>query len=1421
LRALDGEDLAGRQEERQEHLPLNPSNGYIADAGSFLVEMRSPQDLIEGSLVTLKENELTTWSSSGTHLSSFRVDSHHSSVLAAMLRLVAKKWITYSAYVNSCKRSMTEESVEGGEYDVDIGFTIHLSVKLTYDSMNNELGRDLHVLVMHLDTRCPCRSSKEGGLAQELRSLEAFRGALSQLKESDDSVKVSLAQIRCNCFVKDCCWDSLHDNGQNLAPLFRLGSVLLALNNLQHEDVLDETNRNSTPSLMVQRKGCSKSVDLVDGAELELCMYESDVWKRVRVEGVMKNPDGSFNFFADEGSVKQEHRMVDLKRVSGKSSYRMAATDKSNSKPQRGALVSVRWKYSLGARVRKLAGEVVLCGKIVNILRVKRSQSLKYEVRYESGEQEVVSFPHKCFECVEESRGCTFVRDAFVVGMEDQHVLVRYASTTLVERLLLSEVLGVRESIQMPIHVLPDDVLVVLLDQLDPLEELSVAAMTCRSLNNAVQNMIPGLKLTLYGHQRRAVAWMLRRETRPERISNPSVEEFCSKKGKDFYINLCKGVSLSFEAEKEVEDVRGGFLCDEPGMGKTITVLALILKSRSMRGWNFLNADESDRSSSESLGISPGRLTRLSAQALSPTKGVVKFPSRATLIVVPGTLLHHWTYQISAHTKRGTLRLHTVSKSSEILSAKDMSRLDVVLTTFDVLSKQWSLGSPVLGSHRWYQQQRVQSLKQGRYVHDYVGIADFKRKVESAQEETRNGSEFLKVKWRRIILDEGHVMGGTNETNRAMMCSNIDASCRWICTGTPTPNNPGSELMHLYGLMCFLRSKPFANFDVWRQQVVLPFESFDCSAWVRLHAMLSRSMFRSLKADMERLGEIPACKVETTHIRLSRGEQEAYNGLVSIIRRNLILAECDDIRIDSLLHSKNRKYALEAISNMRKACCVTGQFKIAIVKAHLDESVEVMRRGHSLQDKGCDCPGEYFDMNSSKMVDCSDRGGNCPLLADTSCVVPERRIMNVQHAFVPESFSAGRTSLVDQHCCVCDKCNKSSIFPFISPCGHLICLNCVDATAMRVCPICARSFSLRSFADFQPSVEQSNMTWNPSWIDDLSSKVALLLVRLRHFGFLQVHKSQEIWWHNKVLRLAKQTRKHESKSPPQRHPAGKCIVYSNFIETIDNVANSISEAMGGGGNYMRFTANLKRGMLERNDAIQQFRDNPDIQIILIDSAGALGLDLSFVTHVYLLDPIWDKSQEDQVISRAHRLGAKSSITVEKFIATGTVEEIMELWMKEKTLSNASKSGEKHEETGRKRVRNEEQRKATEDKKIRWILTNVKLLPEDQDSSMEASLEAAAMSARHIFATEDAEEAEMNEAVEEEEVLSDLESEGEEEALSRRDFIPADAGSSRPGYVFRPGELGLGYYRDLVEAGPAGSDGESSSRGGKRVRFAEM
>jgi hypothetical protein len=109
-------------------------------------------------------------------------------------------------------------------------------------------------------------------------------------------------------------------------------------------------------------------------------------------------------------------------------------------------------------------------------------------------------------------------------------------------------------------------------------------------------------------------------------------------------------------------------------------------------------------------------------------------------------------------------------------------------------------------------------------------------------------------------------------------------------------------------------------------------------------------MIRSVKADMERLGEIPTCTVLTTELELSRPEKRAYNSLMTIIKRNLVLSECGGSRVDSLLHQKNRKFALEAINNARKACCVTGQFNLEIVRAHLDECIRDMRRGHSLHE---------------------------------------------------------------------------------------------------------------------------------------------------------------------------------------------------------------------------------------------------------------------------------------------------------------------------------------------------------------------------------------------------------------------------------------------------------------------------------------
>jgi len=52
------------------------------------------------------------------------------------------------------------------------------------------------------------------------------------------------------------------------------------------------------------------------------------------------------------------------------------------------------------------------------------------------------------------------------------------------------------------------------------------------------------------------------------------------------------------------------------------------------------------------------------------------------------------------------------------------------------------------------------------------------------------------------------------------------------------------------------------------------------------------------------------------------------------------------------------------------------------------------------------------------------------------------------------------------------------------------------------------------------------------------------------------------------------------------------------------------------------------------------------------------LDLSFVTHIVFLDEVYDKSLENQVISRAYRMGATGSVEVETLVAQNSVEELM-------------------------------------------------------------------------------------------------------------------------------------------------------------------
>ena len=58
------------------------------------------------------------------------------------------------------------------------------------------------------------------------------------------------------------------------------------------------------------------------------------------------------------------------------------------------------------------------------------------------------------------------------------------------------------------------------------------------------------------------------------------------------------------------------------------------------------------------------------------------------------------------------------------------------------------------------------------------------------------------------------------------------------------------------------------------------------------------------------------------------------------------------------------------------------------------------------------------------------------------------------------------------------------------------------------------------------------------------------------------------------------------------------------------------------------------------------KTNEDVHLLSLDAGLSHGLDLSFVTHLFLLEPIDDAALLEQVTSRAHRLGATGPVNVE-------------------------------------------------------------------------------------------------------------------------------------------------------------------------------
>ena len=150
----------------------------------------------------------------------------------------------------------------------------------------------------------------------------------------------------------------------------------------------------------------------------------------------------------------------------------------------------------------------------------------------------------------------------------------------------------------------------------------SLDALRCSSkrFHRILQDVVPGLNLRLYAHQVKSLSWMRQREARcitendmaSLPIGNVELDmHSAATGGATVLLRSRDGSSIvrisQYTGEEEYVRMdhplprnvaRGGLLCDDPGLGKTITVLSLVLQTFGL-STERMNKDKAERTKQE------------------------------------------------------------------------------------------------------------------------------------------------------------------------------------------------------------------------------------------------------------------------------------------------------------------------------------------------------------------------------------------------------------------------------------------------------------------------------------------------------------------------------------------------------------------------------------------------------------------------------------------------------------------------------------------------------------------------------------------------------------------------------------------------------------------------------------------------------
>ncbi|KAL1413033.1 hypothetical protein Q8F55_000782 [Vanrija albida] len=491
-----------------------------------------------------------------------------------------------------------------------------------------------------------------------------------------------------------------------------------------------------------------------------------------------------------------------------------------------------------------------------------------------------------------------------------------------------------------------------------------------------------GVQTMMYKYQIRSVARMLQMETNPATMVSAAFSPFTEQPtGTHYYVNL--GTMDTRRYPDRFPLSRGGILCEQMGVGKTLMCLALVLASRHQATLPPPGAtDISDVVTDVAVRTySTASMDALRLQLEHDDDELTGTPSLSSMcadIIVQSNPAAGWTRDLPISPVAQNLlnnrrcmyfrfpppaRLPRGAKRVPYRPAEPFVLAPTTLIVVPpILVPQWVQEAE---SHLKEGALRILVVKEGKeplpqmeamVQYDIVLMSlDRFRREGHRDPDALLSTELLRARWKRIILaPTTRLKQGTESALQSFLASEgLTSPSKSKPTRTKKWSKADLDDVARLGNMLkgFLASEVFQT-ENFARLVTSPLRSVDgptYGAVDRIRTIMSAVMVKHRPGIIDEEVALPPSTLTAEKVHFTNWQRLTYNALTALVASNVYTSGFEDA--DYFLHPRNTEAFNQVVANLHLACFWFSSADMDIEGALSRSEKHLEKKGHKLDDR--------------------------------------------------------------------------------------------------------------------------------------------------------------------------------------------------------------------------------------------------------------------------------------------------------------------------------------------------------------------------------------------------------------------------------------------------------------------------------------